>query len=50
MIPGQRYDAKIDHGTGCFSGMAVENLVLTAGEVRDPGDVRMEPSVEVNAK
>ena len=50
LVPGQRYSAKVYRGFGLFAGMAFENLVLRAGEVRDLGDIRTRPPVDVRGK
>jgi hypothetical protein len=39
LVPGQRYRAKICRDAG-VAGMALENLVLKPGEVKDLGDIR----------
>jgi hypothetical protein len=33
-----------------FAGMAFENLVLKPGEVKDLGDIRSKPPVDVRGK
>ena len=50
MVPGLRYSAEIYRGTGMFAGMAFENLVLKPGEVKDLGDIRSKPPVDVRGK
>ena len=37
-------------GTGMFAGVAFENLVLKPGEVKDLGDIRSKPPVDVRGK
>ena len=46
MVPGQRYTVQIYRGKGGPSGMAgvvFEKLALRSGEVRDLGDIAMNP-------
>jgi hypothetical protein len=50
LVPGQRYTAKVYRGIGLFAGNAFENLVLGPGEVRDLGDIRTKPAVDVRGK
>jgi len=50
LVPGQRYSAQVYRGFGLFAGMAFENLVLHPGEVRDLGDIRTKPPVNVRGK
>jgi hypothetical protein len=50
LVPGLRYSAQIYRGTGMFAGMAFENLVLKPGEVKDLGDIRSRPPVDVRGK
>jgi hypothetical protein len=50
LVPGLRYSAEIYRGTGMFAGMAFENLVLKPGEVKDLGDIRSKPPVDVRGK
>jgi hypothetical protein len=50
LVPGLRYRAEIYRGTGMFAGMAFENLVLKPGEVRDLGEIRSKPPVDVRGK
>jgi beta-lactamase regulating signal transducer with metallopeptidase domain len=50
LVPGLRYSAQIYRDSGMFAGMAFENLVLRPGEVRDLGDIRSKPPVDVRGK
>jgi hypothetical protein len=50
LVPGLRYSAEIYRGTGMFAGMAFENLVLKPGEVKELGDIRSKPPVDVRGK
>ncbi len=50
LVPGLRYSAQISRGPGMFAGMAFENLVLKPGEVKDLGDIRSKPPVDVRGK
>jgi hypothetical protein len=51
MVPGLRYSAEIYHGTsGRYLGMAFENVVLQPGQVRDLGDIRTKPPVDVRGQ
>ena len=50
LVPGLRYSAEIYRGMGMFAGMAFENLVLKPGEVKDLGDIRSKPPVDVRGK
>jgi beta-lactamase regulating signal transducer with metallopeptidase domain len=50
LVPGQCYTAKVYRGIGFFAGNAFENLVLGPGEVRDLGDIRAKPPVDVRGK
>ena len=50
LVPGLRYSAQIYRGTGMFAGMAFENLVLKPGEVKELGDIRSKPPVDVRGK
>jgi hypothetical protein len=50
LVPGLRYSAQIYRGTGMFAGMAFENLVVKPGEVRELGDIRCKPPVNVRGK
>ena len=47
LVPGQRYTAEVYRGTGRYAGMAFEDLVLEPGEIRDLGDIRTEPPVDI---
>ena len=50
LVPGLRYHAEIYRGLGMFAGMAFENLVLKPGEVKELGDIRGKPPVDVRGK
>jgi hypothetical protein len=50
LVPGLRYSAQIYRGMGMFAGMAFENLVLKPGEVKDLGDIRSKPPVDVRGR
>ena len=50
LVPGLRYSAQNYRGMGIFAGMAFESLVLKAGEVKNLGDVRSKPPVDVRGK
>ena len=47
LAPGQRYTAEVYRGMGQYAGKAFEALVLEPGEVRDLGDIRTEPPVDI---
>jgi hypothetical protein len=46
LVPGQRYRAKVCRDAG-VAGMALENLVLKPGEVKDLGDIRTGKPIKV---
>ncbi len=50
IVPGLRYSAEVYRGAGQFAGLAFENAILKPGEVRDLGDVRTKPPVNVIGK
>jgi hypothetical protein len=50
LVPGLRYRGEIYRGIGMFAGMAFENLVLKPGEVRELGEIRSKPPVDVRGK
>ncbi|MDB5390960.1 MAG: hypothetical protein JWM11_6606 [Planctomycetaceae bacterium] len=50
LVPGLRYTAEIYRGIGMYAGKAFENLVVRPGEVRDLGDIRTKPPVDVRGK
>jgi hypothetical protein len=50
LIPDVRYNAKVYRGPGTFAGLAFEDLVLSPGEVRDLGDIRTKPPIDVRGK
>jgi hypothetical protein len=50
LVPGLGYGAQIYRGMGMFAGTAFENLVLKPGEVKDLGDIRSKPPVDVRGK
>ena len=50
LVPGLRYRAEIYRGTGMFAGMAFNNLVLKPAEVKELGEIRSKPPVDVRGK
>lgn len=50
IVPGLRYSAEVYRGAGQFAGLAFENAILKPGEVRDLGDLRTKPTVNVISK
>jgi hypothetical protein len=46
LVPGQSYSAHLYLGIGRPSGIALENLTLEPGEVRDLGDLRLKPPAD----
>ena len=49
LVPGQRYSAKIELQMGQPARVAFKNLILRAGEARDLGDIRTEPSAHAES-
>jgi hypothetical protein len=50
LVPGQAYTANIYYGWGKVRGVAFEGVKLAPGEVRDLGDLRAGPEVDVLGK
>lgn len=50
LVPGQSYGADLYLGIGRPGGTAFEGLKLAPGEVRDLGDLRVKPPIDVHAK
>jgi hypothetical protein len=50
LVPGLRYTAEVYLERGGLAGLAFENLVVHPGEVRDLGDIRTKPPVNVRGK
>ncbi len=50
LVPGLRYTAEVYLERGGLAGLAFENLVVQPGEVRDLGDIRTKPPVDVRGK
>jgi beta-lactamase regulating signal transducer with metallopeptidase domain len=46
LFPGRHYSVKVYRGWGFSPETVIKNLVLRAGEVRDLGDIRINPSVD----
>lgn len=50
LVPGQRYTARVYGKIGMFAGTGFENLVVRPAEVRDLGDIRTQPPVNVRGQ